>query len=286
MNKIILCFALLLFACTFASAETSVWKAQKGKSVIYLGGTCHILRDSDYPLPPEFERAYKNSQVVVFETDIAAFNDPSTQRKLLAKAVYSDGSTIQQHLSPQTYQELNDYFEENGIPLEAFSRFKPSMLMVTLTLMEFMKQGVTQKGVDVFFHDMAKKDGKKIEGLETVDEQLHYVITMADGNEDEFVSYSLKDMRQIEEKFDTLAEAWRKGDEKTLYQLMAGELKPRMPKLYGTLFTERNRNWLPAIDAYAGTTRTEFILVGVGHLVGPDGIIETLKNKGYRVDKM
>ncbi|MCG2679843.1 MAG: TraB/GumN family protein [Kiritimatiellae bacterium] len=27
-------------------------------------------------------------------------------------------------------------------------------------------------------------------------------------------------------------------------------------------------------------------MVGAGHLVGPDGIIEALKKKGYKVDKL
>jgi uncharacterized protein YbaP (TraB family) len=93
-------------------------------------------------------------------------------------------------------------------------------------------------------------------------------------------------MKTIGEKFDTLADAWRKGDVKKLDELMNTELKSRLPKLYKTLIVDRNRNWLPLIDAYRKTPRTEFILVGVGHLVGPDGIIETLKKKGYKVDKL
>ena len=286
MKRLIMSFALVVIACSWASAETSVWKAQKGNSIIYLGGTCHILRETDYPLPPEFDKAYKASAIVVFETDIGKLQDPATQQKLLAKAMYADGSTIDMHLSARTYGELAAYCESNNIPLQALGQFKPSMLMVTLSVIELMKLGATQQGVDLFFYGLANKDKKRVAGLETVDEQINYLVSMADGNEDEFVSYSIRDMKTIKQKFDMLANAWREGDTEKLDELMVAELKTRMPKLYKKLITDRNRNWLPLIDAYGKTPRTEFILVGVGHLVGPDGIIEALKKKGYKVVKL
>lgn len=99
MKKIFLNIALVMLICTQAWAESSVWKIQKDNSVMYLGGTFHLLRPSDFPLPPEFAEAYQASDLLVFETDLGKFNEPSAQEKLLAKAVYADGSTIDQHLS-------------------------------------------------------------------------------------------------------------------------------------------------------------------------------------------
>jgi uncharacterized protein YbaP (TraB family) len=286
MKRAIISFALVVFACTCASAASSVWKAEKGNAVIYLGGTCHVLRETDYPLPEEFDTAYKASDTVVFETDIGKLNDPATQQKMLAKAMYADGSTIDQHLSPRVYGELSAYCEASGIPLKALSQFKPSILMVSLTLMEFMKLGVTSQGVDTYFYELAKKDKKNVESLETVDEQIDYLVSMADGNEDEFVTYSIKDLKTIKETFEPLVRAWRRGDTGKLDELMITDLKMRQPKLYGKLIVGRNRNWLPKIAADTKKPQTRFFLVGVGHLVGPDGIIEALKKKGYAVDKL
>ena len=67
---------------------------------------------------------------------------------------------------------------------------------------------------------------------------------------------------------------------------MDKEFKTEAPKIYKELLIDRNNNWLPLIDAYLNTPQVEFILVGVGHLVGPGGIIEALKKKGYKVDKL
>jgi uncharacterized protein YbaP (TraB family) len=48
--------------------ETSVWKISGGDNVLYLGGTIHILRESDYPLPEPFDAAFEQSDIIVFET--------------------------------------------------------------------------------------------------------------------------------------------------------------------------------------------------------------------------
>lgn len=286
MKRIIAAIVLVLFAAMGASAETSVWKAQKGASVIYLGGTCHVLRETDFPLPPEFDRAYRASAIVVFETDLGKLEEPSTQQKMLAKSMYTDGSTIDQHLSAPAFAELSEYCKANGIPLEALRQFKPSLLMITLTFMELLKQGVSQQGVDRVFYDLAKKDGKTVRGLETVDQQIDYVVSMGDGNEDEFVTYAIRDMETLKEKYGSLVDAWRRGDTKKLEEIMVAELKARWPELYKKLITDRNRNWLSTIDGYRKTPQTEFVLVGAGHLVGPDGIIAALKKKGYTVEKL
>lgn len=62
--------------------------------------------------------------------------------------------------------------------------------------------------------------------------------------------------------------------------------KKDYPNLYATLIAERNREWLPIIERYLQTPQNELILVGVGHLVGTDGIIDHLRRSGYRINKL
>lgn len=286
MKRILLCTILCLLIATHALAESSVWRLQKGDSILYLGGTCHLLRPTDYPLPPEFSQAYNASDLVVFETDLGKLNAPETQQQLMAKAMYDDGSTIEKHVSAKTYQLLKDYCETNGMPIELFQQFKPSVISVMLTTIELGKLGATQMGVDAFFYQEAAKDGKPVAGLETVEQQIRYVLEMGEGNEDAFIAYSLEDLKTLKQQYEGLVKAWRDGDVENLNELMNAELKTKNPKLYKELLTDRNENWLPLIEAYQKTAQKEFILVGVGHLVGPDGIIEALKKRGYDVEQL
>jgi len=286
MKKILLSVMLVLLICTQSLADSSVWKVQKNESVMYLGGTFHLLRQSDFPLPVEFDKAYRASDILVFETDLGKLMEPSTQQKLMSEAMYTDGSTIENHLSPQTYGLLNEYCDSKGIPLAAIKQFKPSIVVVTITVMELAKLGVTQEGVDLFFYQLAAGDNKTVEGLETVEEQIHFVVGMGEGNEDAFVTHSIKDLESIKQKYESMVDAWKTGDAKKLNDLMVAELKSKTPKLYKELIADRNENWLPMIDAYQKTLEKEFILVGAGHLVGPDGIVEALRRKGYKVEKL
>jgi len=285
LKKLLFSIALVLLFCASSPAETSVWKVEKGKSMIFLGGTCHLLRPSDFPLPPEFDRAYRASDLLVFEVDPSEFNNLSTQQKLMSKALYTDGSTLDQHLSPQTYQLLKEYCAANGIPLETLKKFKPSILAVMLEAIELAKLNATQEGVDLFFYSLAKRDGKVVEGLETVDEQIDFIAEMGQGDEDGFVTHTLKDLKSLRQFYESLVDAWKRGDTVKLNDLMTADLK-KTPKLYKKLLTDRNQSWLPLIDAYSQTPRKEFILVGVGHLVGPDGILEALRKRGYKVEKL
>lgn len=280
--------AVLVFLCvgTPVLAASSVWKAQKGETVIYLGGTFHLLRDGDYPLPPEFERAYRIADTLVLETPVNQLREPATQMKLLQQGVYGDGSTIGQHLSPKTYARLREYCEANGMPLQALQQMKPALLMSAVTLLELGRIGVSRQGVDQFYLTRAEKDGKGVETLETVDEQLSFLTTLADGNEDEFVAQTLEEMKTIREQFEVMVNAWRSGDADRLAGLLTAEMRTGQPQIYKRLIIDRNRNWLKIIDTYGRSQRIRFFLVGAGHLVGPDGLLEALRKRGYRVDRL
>jgi uncharacterized protein YbaP (TraB family) len=253
---------------------------------MYLGGTCHVLRQSDFPLPGEFEKAYRASDILVLEADLGRLNDPLMQKKLMSEAMYADGSTIDDHLSSHTYSLLSEYCASNGIPIEGLKQFRPSVIALTMTTMELAKLGITQEGVDAVFFQLATRDKKIVEALETVEEQMDFILGMGAGNEDAFVTHSIRDLKSIKQVYESLVHAWKRGDAKKLNDLMIAELKTKTPKLYKTLITDRNKNWLPMIDAYQKTRQKEFILVGVGHLVGPEGIVKALRQKGYKVEKL
>jgi uncharacterized protein YbaP (TraB family) len=286
MKKILLSVLLVFIFCTYSQAESSVWKIQKGDSVMYVGGTIHILRPSDFPLPAEFDRAYSLSDMLVFETDIGKSNDPSTQQLILSKAVYTDGSTIEQNLSAEAYGKLNDYCSSNGIPLEQLKMFKPQIIAVMMAAMELAKFGASQEGVDMFFYKSATKDNKAIGAFETMEEQIDFLMGMGRDNEDEFITYTINDIKSTKENYESMVDSWKKGDVKNLYKMLIDELKTKTPVIYENIIIDRNNNWLPVIEKYFENQKTEFVLVGMAHVIGPDGLIEQLRRKGYKVDKL
>ena len=122
-----------------------------------------------------------------------------------------------------------------------------------------------------------------ISGLEAAEEQLKILFTMGEGDEDAFVAQALEDMETVESNLDELIAAWRTGDERTLDRLVVADMRERYPAVYRALLINRNRAWLPRVEALFESPETELVLVGAAHLVGPDGLLAQLTGRGYRV---
>lgn len=286
MKRVLLAFLAVLLHGSGAKAATSVWKAEKDGSTVYLGGTCHVLREKDLPLPEEFDRAYQAADLLVFETDIGELQSPETQRRLVERASYPFGSTLDKHLPAATYDLIAAWCASNGLPVAQISRFRPSFAMVVLSVVELRKCGVTEEGVDAALHARARKDGKPFEGLETVDEQIRILTTLCDGFEQAFIEQSFRDLDKIREQIGEMLRAWREGDLPALDGLFVRVMKEETPEIYRRLLADRNEKWMDRLEAYGRTPRTEFVLVGVAHLAGEDGLIASLRRRGYRVTQM
>ena len=159
------------------------------------------------------------------------------------------------------------------------------MVVLTLLGLELQKLGIDQTGVDNYFYHKATTAGRKIEGLESVKEQMEFVLSMGEGSEDDFIDHSIRELKKTKQIIHELIAAWKQGNEDKLYRLCLAPMKKEYPNLYATLIADRNREWLSKIEYYLQTPQNELILVGVGHLVGADGIIDHLRRSGYKVNK-
>lgn len=266
-------------------AESSVWKVSKGEQSLYIGGTCHVLRASDYPLPTEFDHAYAAADTLVFEIDPAVAQDPTFGMQLLAKASYTDGRSLKSVLSAEAYAALAAQGKKSGLPIEMLNSIKPGMVVMMLTMQELTKAGVTQEGVDMHYHTRGLKDGKAVHSLETPEFQIDLITSMGEGMEDELVLYGLEDLSQMQALFAELIGAWREGDLAKIEALFIADMKD-YPELYANMLADRNRRWIPQIQTLLNTPEVEFVLVGVAHAAGEDGILHLLEAQGYTVEQV
>ena len=291
LRSIRMAYFLLPFLLTFpitnrVIADSAVWQITSGLNSVYLGGTVHLLRPSDYPLPEEYEQAYQNSSQIYFETDLSAMSDLSVQTQMLQQLTYQDGRSLKGVLSNEAYAALSDYIEEAGVPLMMMEKFKPGMVVSMLQVMEFQRIGFTPEGVDAYFNTRAISDSKSIGQLETVMEQIGFLASMGEGNESEFILLSLRDLEETADLMDGMIAAWRLGNNSELADLFINEMKNEAPELYNSLLRQRNLNWIPQIDQMLKDNDTEFVLVGAAHLVGDEGLLKLLELKGYQVTQL
>jgi hypothetical protein len=253
---------------------------------VYLAGSYHILRSSDYPLPPEFEAAYRQSAKIVFEVPPGEMEEPEVRASLARMAVYENGDTLQQHLTSRAYGKVEAFCRARGYPLTQFHSLRPWMLCMTLMILEMQRLGLQPTGgVDEFFDTKARQEGKAIEGLETVDEQIKFLTLLDTGMDDELVIQTIGELEQLNAKLAALVNAWKTGDERGLAELLLKELKG-YPRLYRVLIVERNQRWLKRIEGYLTQPARVMVIIGAAHMAGPDGLLEALRQRGYTVAKL
>jgi len=289
--KVILVVVFTLLSNSFfvgaVLAKSSVWKISKGNDFIYIAGTVHILPPSAFPLPKEFNQAYKATTSLVFETKLPDESDMNAQVQMMQAMMYNNGQSLKSVLSKRTYQQLQGYIATLGADLAMFELFKPGALVSMLAMLEAQKAQLSGEGVDVYFNKKALADNKAIAYLESVEFQMNMLASMGEGHEDKFIKSNLKQMKDFKTMFVKLIDAWRRGDTAKLEKLAIEPMKED-PRTLKTLLTDRNRNWLPHIERmFTGNSRDkEFVLVGIAHLVGKDNVLALLTRKGYRVEQL
>jgi hypothetical protein len=277
--------ALLAFASS-VQAAAPVWKISKGDNHLFIGGTIHVLSKSDFPLPAAFETAYSQSSRIIFETDMQGMKNPETQKKLLKQVMYADGKNLKQVLDKQTFLALEQHLASRGIPVANLLPFKPGMLAITLTVIELHRLGLAGTGVDEFYSLKALNDQKQLGQLESIDAQIGFLANMGDGQENELIASTLREIREIPAMLQSTKEAWRKSDGKKLVEMSLVPMKKESPAVYDTLIVKRNNAWMVQIEEMLKTWDVEFVLVGALHLVGDEGVIAQLAAKGYTVQML
>ena len=208
-------FVLLLSCIIFnipVFAKSPVWRISKDKNHVFIGGTIHVLSKSDFPLPEAFDSAFNNSNLLVLEADMQKLQTPEFQKAILQDAMYKGEESITDFLKPNTLQALKNHLTSRGIPFEQMLKFKPGLLSVTLTMVELQRLGQVGTGVDEFYNLKALNERREIKYLETASDQLKFIAEMGEGAENEFINYTLVDLKDISEQLQSLKTAWKTGD--------------------------------------------------------------------------
>jgi uncharacterized protein YbaP (TraB family) len=271
---------------TSAQPRNFLWKASQGERVVYLVGSVHLLSKDYYPLNPALETAFKECDLLVEEVDLAELLAVESQLQMLTRGLLPSGQSLETVITPATFALVSQRVGALGLPIEPLKRFKPWALALTLLGLEWQSAGFdAELGLDKHFYDRAQAEGKQVQGLETVEYQISRFDGMSMDEQDRLLSSTLKGLETEKASVTALADAWKAGDVPTVERIVLRDLRQE-PRMYERLLVERNRAWLPKIDALFSRTGRAFVVVGAAHLVGPDGLLALLKAKGYAVEQL
>lgn len=294
MNKLLLLVVgFIVYSQSYAENDKAfVWEVTSDQATVYLMGSMHYADKSFYPLRPEIEEAFNRSEYLVVELDITNIDNASYIQLLFQDGVYKNGLTIKEAVSEETWLQLRQHLQRLNIDYEAIKQYKPGILVLTLTTAQIAQMGFDAKlGIDAYFlNRAAEKDRpKKIIELETIEQQLKLFLEIPDG--DLLLKESLHSLDEAEPAMLDMVDLWKRGDVKRMNQLLFEDALNEYPafgEVYDSLFYGRNKKMVSKLEVMLKNKSkiNYFVVVGSGHLVGDKGIVNSLKEKGYKVKRM
>lgn len=266
-------------------------RPKEGDGRLYLLGSIHVGNDGMYPLNPVIIKAFETSDVLAIECDpISALQRPD-YLKLVEKLIYTDGTTIKDHIPGDLYDRTEAYLNEKGLSIRFFSIYKPIVLAQNITNLMLDEWGYSSdNGIDFYFIELARERDMEIVEIESVDFQYE----LLGGFPDEIQAMELKStLDYIDEYKDILDEMiayWSSGDVENFERLLFQEddsLNPEEKELYREyekqMYDDRNINMADKAEEYLKSGKTTFFVVGAAHMVGENGILNLLRDRGYTV---
>ena len=284
---------LVSSAAVAAPPVPLLWKVSDGDNAVYLLGSFHMLKPTDYPLSPDVASAVEDAESVLFEISPEEMNSPALAADMMQAALRTDGSTLDGEIGPELAARLDAWSDAlpagSMMNADVLQRFEPWFAGLTISILQMTTMGLDPAlGLDRHFMDLAAEAGKPVGGLETAARQIALFDGMDPGEQVQMLADALDDAAAGTAKIDEMHADWRAGRADALWDGMAAEMREEYPALYQRINVDRNEAWLPALAARLDAPGDDDTLVVVGalHLLGEDGVVAGLRERGYTVERI
>lgn len=286
------CILPLLAMLTSAAAAdnaahpVTLWKVQGNNNSIYLLGSIHMLRAEDHPLPTVIETAYADADILIMEIDLDDLDAVASQTAFVAAGVIQDQTTLRDLMGDDLYDQASEAAAAIDIPLDMLDKTEPWYAAITIQIMALHRIGFNPAlGVEMHLMAKAVADGKPIQGLETVAEQIAFLDGLSLAAQRNLLLTTLSEGAEIGELMNELILAWRHGDidylESSLLESFAEH-----EELHKVLVTDRNRRWTAHIHTLLDDDDDYLVIVGALHLIGAGGVPGLLARQGIRIQQL
>jgi len=268
------------------SHPVTLWHAQGVSNSVYLLGSIHLLRAEDHPLPSIIDAAYEDAEILVMELDMDDLDGAAAQRLFNENGVLHDGTTLRDLMGEELYRRAAIAAEASDIPIDLLAHSEPWLAAITVEMMVLYRIGFDPKmGVELHMTSLAIQDGKPIEGLEAIEEQLAFLDGLSLQAQRDMLLQTLEDSADMAESIDDMIRAWRHGDIEFLETQLLDSLAEH-EELNDALVTNRNLRWASQIDELLDDRDDYLIIVGALHLVGENGVPNLLAQRGVEIRQL
>jgi Uncharacterized protein conserved in bacteria len=295
-----------------ASSKGFLWKTTKNGNTVYMLGSIHIADHSIYPFSKKILAAYQSADALVLELN--SFDQTGYQESM-AMTKYTDGTTLKDHVTKETYSNVLTAAAKYGISEQAIAMFKPWALFLTFeTLAESGSNNAAELanasslGIDMNFATDAYTTGKPILEVEGYVNQIKVIDSFSDELEAYLLNETLDVINGVKgnevsssiQNMEGMLKLWHDGDVENF--LKTFNMNTEYPELNNTsdndkkfideyidkLFTKRDIGMADYIDNLLKSdgNKTYFVVVGSGHYISKHSVIDILKEKGYEISQI
>ncbi|RPI57446.1 MAG: TraB/GumN family protein, partial [Lysobacterales bacterium] len=239
-----------------------------------------------YPLPPAIDGFVERADLVVMEIDLDDIDPMAQQRIVLEASMLPQGTVLRDIVDSGVYRLVEQRMAELGVDLARLERFEPWFLAITVLDLGMRKIGFqAERGVEQYVLGLAQAAGKEVVGLETLEFQIGLFDALLPEQQQSMLEQTLAELDEGAAVLGEMVAAWRDGELESLSAELLDEFDA-FPGLYETLVTKRNSAWVPTLEQMLADERRHLVVVGALHLVGPDSVIEQLRSRGHRVERL
>jgi uncharacterized protein YbaP (TraB family) len=244
-----------------------------------------------YPLDNDIEDAFQESEKLVVEINIKEVGPITTMILLEKYGTYPSGESLKQNLDEDLYKRLENSFKEMGISLAVYDDYRP-WVIVTIMQERVLIEGdySAEYGIDIHFLEKAIERDMEILELETAEYQFEIMNDLPDELMILILEKSLEppDLDDYVNIVGYMLKQWEKGNTEGIEEALFKDLEeePALAPYYDVMFNQRNYNMQAKIEEYLADEYTYFIVVGAGHLVGEEGLLNLLDEAGYKIEQL
>ena len=265
----------------------------------YIVGTYHLAPSAYVDSIPGLRATIDEVGQVCGELDMSLLRSQENVIKMTQAMMLPEGQTLQSLLSEEEQGRLNALMKElMGVDLtnpmvgSQLGKMTPQAISTQLTLMMYMKVhpgSNANDGIDDYLQTAGAEKGKKIMGLETVDQQVKALFLSTTLDRQKQLLMCMVDNKDYQlHVTEEIIKAYFSQDLeriKTITDEKLGNSCDSREEEENILIYDRNADWVKKMPAIMAETSTLFA-VGAAHLVGEKGVLTLLRNAGYQVDGM
>ena len=269
-------------------ADPAIWVVKGPHATIYLFGTVHVMKPEVSWHTAKVKSAIEASSTLIEEVDNIDQADQAQMQALMLKLGMDQEHPLSTKITKEDLALLDAAAKKMGVPGEqALEPMRPWTAQVILSVVPILQAGYDPKsGVDITLATEFRAAKKPVQGLETMEEQLHFFSDMPQAEEVEALHLQLKNMDSSTKDLVEVVEAWKKGDADSIAAIENRSFEKEYPALYERLVVQRNKVWAERLGKLVQGEGTTFVAVGAAHLAGPDSVQKLLEAKGIKSSRL